>query len=755
MDTNDGGKATSRKRAPAKRSVPEAATVSTVSEPAPAVPALPTLPGLDLFTQAWDYWLDAGQRSILFWDVMRKRGNQFLEHRRAGSPPVLKFNYETVIDGRTLERPVNYALVRILPDAGMAIDPKKRPYVVVDPRAGHGPGIGGSKKDSQIGVALRAGHPVYFVMFFPEPVPGQTIPDIAAAEALFLEHVANSHPKEAGKPVVIGNCQAGWAVAMLSAAHPDVTGPIVINGAPMSYWAGKSGKNPMRYAGGIMGGSWLASFASDLGNGIFDGAHLVSNFENLNPANTLWSKQYNLYRRVDSEEERFLEFERWWGGFFLMNKEEMEFIVQNLFVGNRLQKGGVGLGSQGDVDLHNIRSPIVLFCSDGDNITPPQQALNWIVDAYGSVDEIKLSGQTIVYMLHKDIGHLGIFVSGKVAQREHYEIVDVMQYIEMLPPGLYEMQIEDYDEELATVDPLRSEHIVRFLERSIDDILALDDGREDEEDFASVAQVSQINERLYNELGSPIVRALMNDVIAGVLRESHPLRAQRSFVSDANPLFWPLSAFADMARANRRPVSDDNPFVRLERHVGTVIEDVLNAYRDTRDSAAEQIFKAVYGNMGLEMMLAHIVGEAKDDPNAPAKRRAQDTGRSLAAEKERILANVGKGGFTEALVRIIAAVLLADRAADRREFMQTAEILRGNDKLKDLNMADFHRLFTEQSFILQADKERAIAALPALLPDPRDRMDAFIAAQSIALADLELTPEETAVLDMIKLVLGV
>jgi Protein of unknown function (DUF3141) len=45
----------------------------------------------------------------------------------------------------------------------VAVDPTRRPYVIIDPRAGHGPGIGGFKDDSQVGVALAAGHPVYFV----------------------------------------------------------------------------------------------------------------------------------------------------------------------------------------------------------------------------------------------------------------------------------------------------------------------------------------------------------------------------------------------------------------------------------------------------------------------------------------------------------------------------------------------------------------------------------------------------------------
>ena len=92
----------------------------------------------------------------------------------------------------------------------------------------------------------------------------------------------------------------------------------------------------MRYAGGMLGGSWLASLTADLGNGKFDGAHLVQNFENLNPANSLWDKYYHLFDKADTEPPRFLEFERWWGGYYLMNREEIEWITRNLFVGNKL-----------------------------------------------------------------------------------------------------------------------------------------------------------------------------------------------------------------------------------------------------------------------------------------------------------------------------------------------------------------------------------------------------------------------------------
>jgi poly(3-hydroxyalkanoate) synthetase len=59
-----------------------------------------------------------------------------------------------------------------------------------------------------------------------------------------------------------------------------------------------------------------------------------------------------------------------------LNAEEIQFIVDELFIGNNLAAGKIKTSDGTAVDLRNIRSPIVIFCSKGDNITPPQQALD-------------------------------------------------------------------------------------------------------------------------------------------------------------------------------------------------------------------------------------------------------------------------------------------------------------------------------------------------------------------------------------------
>src|SRR5690349_3600621 len=403
-------------------------------------PASTTWP-MDLVRQASSYGFDALQRGTLFFDIMRQRAEASEQHSAKEAPHVLKFDCELVMDGRQLPQPVNYVLVRITPPADVEIDQKKRPFVIVDPRAGHGPGIGGFKAQSEIGVAFQAGHPCYFVGFLPEPVAGQTIEDISIAEAAFLERVISLHPEADGKPAVIGNCQAGWAVMMVAAKRPELFGPIIVAGSPLSYWAGVRGENPMRYTGGLLGGTWLTALMGDLGAGKFDGAWLVSNFENLNPANTYWSKHYNLYSKIDTEAPRYLEFEQWWGAHVLLNAGEMQSIADELFVGNKLVTAEIVASDRSSIDLRNIRTPIVVFCSKGDNITPPPQALDWILDLYENVDDIRAHGQTIVYAVHESAGHLGIFVSGSVAKKEHDEFASNIDMIDVLPPGLYEAVI--------------------------------------------------------------------------------------------------------------------------------------------------------------------------------------------------------------------------------------------------------------------------------------------------------------------------
>ena len=701
-------------------------------------PNLPGGPLSGIVASAVEYMVDAGQRSVLFLDIMRQRGDQYREHVAQTAPHVLSYAAELIIDGRKLEQPVNYALVRIIPPKGVELDFKRRPFIVVDPRAGHGPGIGGFKADSEIGVAMKAGYPCYFIGFLPEPMPGQTIERIAGAEAIFIEKVIERHPDADGKPCVIGNCQAGWAMMILASLRPELFGPLIIAGAPLAYWAGVHGKYPMRYSGGLLGGSWLTALTSDLGAGKFDGAWLVQNFENQNPSNTLWAKQYNVYSKVDTEADRYLEFERWWGGHVNLNAEEIQFIVDELFVGNNLAAGNIRMSDGQTVDLRNIKSPIVVFCSKGDNITPPQQALDWILDCYADVDDIRIYGQTIVYTVHESIGHLGIFVSGGVAKKEHAEFSSNIDLIDVLPPGLYEATFEARGPDTLNDDLAIGQWVMRCEARTLDDIRAMGgNSPEDERRFETAKRVSEMNLEAYQKYVQPWVKSIVTPQMAELMRNWHPLRLQYEMLSSQNPFMTAVANAADKAREERKPVAKDNSFLTFQERISKQFVSSLDQWRDSQEKLSEEMFLAVYGSPALQAAVG------VDPKSTPSRRREMDAGyrELLQARIAELKSKIGSGGLREAGIRALVYVGSARGMVDERS-LEALRSLRQADELARMTLAEFKMLVREQFFMLLLDRDAALAAIPKLLPDNMDeRRKAFSAIQEVLSASAQVSGE--------------
>lgn len=538
------------------------------------------------------YSRDLFERWVLVLDTLRQRADNMIEHEQQGMPPLLDFKYETILDGRGFDRPANYALLRIteVGDACWAdcVDEAKPPVVVVDPRAGHGPGIGGFKRDSEIGMAMREGHPVYFVMFFPEPMPNQTLSDVHHILRVFVAEVARRHP--ATPPVLYGNCQAGWALTLLAADCAGLTGPVVLNGSPLSYWAGEAGSNPMRVMGGLSGGAWSARLVSDLGDGRFDGAWLAQNFESLQPEKAIWEKYANLLTNVDTEADRFLAFERWWNGFYTLSREEIMAISQNLFIGNELETGELQIDANCKVNLRNIRNPMIVFASYGDNITPPAQALGWVPQVYKDTADLKAAGQRIVYLTNPHVGHLGIFVSASVAKFEHRAILESLDEIEALAPGLYEMKIDN-----PTGDPdcHKPDYLVKFEPREVSDI---GERRSAGSAFDHVKQTSEQNDAAYAMFLSPWVRAISTPFSAEILKQMHPMRVSRMMFSDRfNPWMKMVYFWADTIGENREPLADDDPRILAERAVFDAVSEQIKSARIFRDQARASAFEVIFG----------------------------------------------------------------------------------------------------------------------------------------------------------------
>ncbi|MFO1420698.1 MAG: DUF3141 domain-containing protein [Candidatus Competibacteraceae bacterium] len=554
-----------------------------------------------------------------------------------------------------------------------------------------------------------------------------------------MEKVIELHPDADGKPCVIGNCQAGWAVMMVAATRPELFGPIIVPGSPLSYWAGVEGQNPMRYTGGVLGGSWLTALTSDLGAGKFDGAYLVENFENLNPANTLWTKNYDLWSKVDTEGPRFLEFEKWWGGHVNLNAEEMQWIVDQLFVGNRLATAEIVTSDGVRIDLRNIRSPIVCFCSKGDNITPPQQALGWIVDLYEKDDDIRACAQTIVYAVHESIGHLGIFVSGGVAKKEHQEFASNIDLIDVLPPGLYEAVMTPRPPTRpiwiwsAATGSCASNRALWTIVRAI-----VQPSAENELRFAAAQRVSEINLGLYRTLFQPFVQAFASEQTAEWLHQLNPSELPYELFSDRNPLMRQIAQLAEQIRQQRRPISPDNPLLQVQAMISDGIIAALDGWRDLRDRSVEQLFLAIYSAPLLQALVGLRASGAspRHHPGIEPER--------IAFIQQRIAelkAHLAEGDLPEAAIRSLVYIGMAGPGIDERAF-EVLRQMRAAGQGEGMTLEEFKRTLREQFFALLLDRDAALAAIPKMLPaDPAVRAEALGKIRQVASAASEITGE--------------
>lgn len=653
------------------------------------------------------YFVDAWQRAILYADIERQVGDQYQAQRKVEVPNVLNFPAELVMSGLTLPRPVNYLMVRILAPEDQPTDPSKRPFLVVDPRAGHGPGIGGFKSDSEIGAALQAGHPCYFVGFLPDPVPGQTVEDVMRAHAAFVSKAAELHPESQGKPVVIGNCQAGWQVMMAAAVWPELFGPLILAGAPVSYWAGR---NPMRYAGGLLGGSWLTAMTSDLGNGRFDGAWLVKNFENLDPANTLWTKQYNVYAKADTEAERYIGFEKYWGGYVFLNDVEMQYIVDNLFIGNKLSTAQLMTSDGIRIDLRNIRSPIVVFSSFGDNITPPAQALGWITDLYLDDDDVRSHDQTIVFTTHDRIGHLGIFVSGSVGSKEHRKFASTIDQIDLLPAGIYRATVEETpDDDTLLNDP----YLMSVRQSSLAEITEIvQPDPESDRRFAAAARLSEINLAFYKSTLQPWVKALSTPYTAALLEALHPMRLSYESWTSAHPWAATIHQWAENIAQQRQTVDEDNLFLEAQENFSQAMERALNNYRDRRDSIYQIWFDTVYGSPLLMALAGYAPGDS-----APARPHPGSSPEHLAFVRQqmhRLDGLLNEGGLLEAALRGLFHIAKQRNSVDER-YHHAAMRLREQYDAGNFDIEKMRAAIREQALVLAHHGHKAVEAIPHLL----------------------------------------
>jgi hypothetical protein len=303
------------------------------------------------------------------------------------------------------------------------------------------------------------------------------------------------------------------------------------------------------------------------------------------------------------------------------------------------------------------------------------------------------------------------------------------------------MTIEDVEGE-----GLERRYAISFHERTIEDILALDDDRGDERPFAAVSRLSRIAAEAYEFTLRPFVRALSNEATARVLAEAQPLRMQRTLISDRNPFLAMVPALADMARANRIGGGKDNPLYRLEKMNAGLFTRWLDFGRDLRDAATEMSFFAAYSSPFMREL-------ASAEPEKISEVAGTDL-RSLT-EVSLALDNIGRGGFPVAVIRMLILLAHARKSVRRDRLERSNELLSTKEPFASLGPATRARIIHEQGLIVEFEPGLALATLPGLVPAMADRRRAIRECEFVLGAREEMNEDTSEMLARIRSALGV
>ncbi len=197
-----------------------------------------------------------------------------------------------------------------------------------------------------------------------------------------------------------------------------------------------------------------------------------------------------------------------------------------------------------------------------------------------------------------------------------------------------------------------------------------------------------------------------------------------------------------MVREHRQPVSQDNPFLTMERAVSAQITSALDQYRDARDAWYELAFETLYQSP----LMAALVGMQAQAPVNLESPVTVQLRKELAQRRlSDAQAAIEQGGMHEAFVRILAYVADTSAAIEERPFNLLRQMAREQPEGRGrLTLAEFKSLVRQQTSIVQLDRQRALEALPLLVPDHDERRRLMVAAHRVLTVIAPLEDERLA-----------
>jgi hypothetical protein len=181
----------------------------------------------------------------------------------------------------------------------------------------------------------------------------------------------------------------------------------------------------------------------------------------------------------------------------------------------------------------------------------------------------------------------------------------------------------------------------------------------------------------------------------------------------------PFAYWADQARKDRKPATSGNPFIAMQEAMSRQIVAALDAGRKINEAVAERMFMSIYGSPMLQAVVGIDTESTKHLRKADTNFLHQELVKSKIAE---LKSNMANGGLRECIIRAGLYVALAQGWFDERGFETVRRIRKSahQHRLPVLPLPEFKQLIREQFFMLLVDEQRALAAIPSMLPANAD-----------------------------------
>ena len=212
---------------------------------------------------------------------------------------------------------------------------------------------------------------------------------------------------------MLGICQGGTFSLCYSSLNPEKIKNLIIMVAPVDFNIPNSLLN-------MRGGCTLGAEALDidlmvdaLGN--IPGDYLNLEFLMLKRLQLGYQKYLDFPEIMDSEEKliNFMRMEKWIFDSPDQAGEAYRQFLKDFYQGNKLIKGEVKIGDQ-QVNLANLTMPILNLYAEKDHLVPPESSL--ALEKYITNQDYTVKSFPV--------GHIGMYVSGKVQRNLPPTIVD-------------------------------------------------------------------------------------------------------------------------------------------------------------------------------------------------------------------------------------------------------------------------------------------------------------------------------------------